>query len=138
MLNSYQALVDLHARNRRLLSRFNTATFYGQLLRIFCFTVPASPALKLQQPETVILAEIRPCKITSKHATLDIHYYKDYSTPLVFDITCIQCLVGRINLAHGLENSSSGWAIIDRSGALAQAIYTEDGLEHDELESQHN
>ena len=42
--------------------------------------------------ETLILAEIWPCKVLSCHKDLDIHYYKNYGTPLVFDITCIQIL----------------------------------------------
>ena len=122
----YQALIDLHARNRSRLAEYNNATFYGQLLRIFCFTVPASTDLKLSHSEILILAEIQPCKITSKHAILDIHYFRSYATPLVFDITCIQCLVGRV----GLGNSCGEWAIVDRSGSLAQAIYTEDGEDY--------
>ena len=112
--------MDLHARNRRQLVRLNMATFYGQLLRIFSFTVEALQDLNLKRPETIILAKVQPCKILFKHCILDIHYFKAYGTPLVFDITCIQCLVGRVKL-----DGTSGWAIIDRSGTLAQAYYTE-------------
>ena len=119
-------MIDLHAHNRTQLVRLSTATFYGQLLRIFCFTVGPSNILKLRQPETLIFVEIQPCKVLSKHGSLDIHYYKTYGTPLVFDITCVQCLVGRVKLNSNDE--SSNWAIIDRSGTLAQAYYTEDGL----------
>ena len=64
-----------------------------------------------------------PCKIISKHPVLDIHYYKTYGTPLVFDVICIQCLVGPVELSSG--TGSREWAIIDRSGFLAQAYYTE-------------
>ena len=119
-MEQYQALIDLHARNRNQLAEYNAATFYGQLLRIFCFTVAASTQLGLNQSETLILAEIQPCKILFKHATLDIHYYRAYGTPLVFDITCVQCLVGRVKL------DNNDWAIIDRSGSLAQAYHAED------------
>ena len=66
--------------------------------------------------KTVILAEIQACKIIAKHAALDIHYYKDFMTPSVFDITCIQCLVGWIQIGQI-------WAIIDCSGPLARAYY---------------
>ena len=79
-------------------------------------------------PENLILVEIQPCKLLSQHSTLDIHYYKDYGTPLVFDVTCIQCLVGRIPLGGG--GSANTWAIIDRSGTLAQAFYTGDDSTH--------
>ena len=63
--------------------------------------------------------------ITSQHPSLDIHYYSTYSTPLVFDITVIQCLVSRIRI------SDNEWAIIDRSGSLAQAIYEVEDEEDD-------
>lgn len=82
----------------------------------------ASQELNLQQSESLILVEIQPCKVHSRHNILDIHYYRAYSTPLVFDITCVQCLVGRIKL----DDFSSDWAIIDRSGTLAQAYYVEE------------
>ena len=120
-------MVDLHARNRRQLAKLSSATFYGQLLRIFCFKVEASNCLRLQQPETVILVEIQPCKVLSQHNSLDIHYYRTYGTPLVFYVTCVQCLVGRVKLDS--SNNSGDWAIIDCSRTLAQAYYTEDGQE---------
>ena len=124
--------MDLNARNCRQLSKFKVATFYGQLLRIFCLTVEASSQLKLQQPKVLILAEIQPCKILFKNPNLDIHYFSSYGTPLVFDVTCIQSLVGRVKSVNsGNVNSTSTWAIIDRSGALAQAYYTEDGAQAD-------
>ena len=114
------------------MAKFSNATFYGQLLRVFCITIEASAAINLTQSETVILAEIQPCKILSRHSVLDIHYYKTYGTPLVFDATCIQCLVGRVKMdSIGVAD----WAIIDRSGTLAQAYYTEDGNENNADES---
>ena len=113
----------MHARNRNQIVRLQTMTFYGQLLRILCLTIPATPDLNLSHSEILVLAEIQPCKIFSRHSSLDIQYYKDYGTPLIFDITCIQCLVGRIKLDGGR------WAIIDRSGTLAQAYYAGEGQE---------
>ena len=116
--------MDIHARSRNQIVRLEASTFYGQLLRILCLTVPASPNLRLSTPETLILVEIQPCKILSRHSKLDIHYYKAYGTPLIFDITCIQCLIGRIYLGGGTANE---WAIIDWSGTLAQAYYNGEG-----------
>ena len=114
-----------------MLSQFTSHTYYGQLLCIFCFTIAASTQLRLLEPETLILAEIQPCKVTSKHAILDINYFSTYGTPLVYDITCIQCLVGHAGLVSGdgATNMNCTWAIIDRSGTLAQAYYTKDGGE---------
>ena len=73
------------------------------------------------------MVEIQPCKVLSRHGSLDIHYYKTYGTPMVFDATCVQCLVGRVELSRGAL--ASDWAIIDRSGTLAQAYYVEDRAE---------
>ena len=80
--------------------------------------------MNLSVPETLILVEIQPCKILSKHNKLDIHYFKAYGTPLIFDVTCVQCLVGRIRVDGGANE----WAIIDRSGNLAQAYYSGEGI----------
>lgn len=114
----------MNARNRNQIVRLTSATFYGQLLRIFSLTVKASREIRLQSPETVILVEIQPCKIISDHRTLDIHYYKSYGTPSVLDVTCVQCLVGRVKLVS--DGGASEWAIFDRSGTLARAYYTGD------------
>ena len=79
--------------------------------------------MKLSLPQTLILAEIQPCKILYKHSKLDIHFFKAYGTPLIFDVTCVQCLVGRVKL-----DCANEWAIIDRSGTLAQAYYNGEEL----------
>jgi hypothetical protein len=36
------------------------------------------------------------------------------------DLNCVQCLVGRVRLANG------NWAILDRSGVLARALYVDE------------
>ena len=113
--------MDIHARNRNQIVQLETSTFYGQLLRILCLTISASPDMKLSHPDSLILVEIQPCKILSQHSKLDIHYFKSYGTPRIFDMTCVQCLVGRVKLEGG--GTANEWAIIDRSGSLAQAYY---------------
>jgi hypothetical protein len=40
----------------------------------------------------------------------------------VVDITSVQAIVGRVKVQVG----GGGWAIIDRSGALARATYEEE------------
>ena len=47
---------------------------------------------------------------------LDINFYTNLGRYEVVDITSIQCLVRRVK-------DRGQWAIIDRSGALARAIY---------------
>lgn len=55
---------------------------------------------------------------------LDINYYRQASGQIqVIDLACVQCVVGRV-LSRGR------WAIIDRSGSMARAIFVDDeGLE---------
>jgi hypothetical protein len=67
---------------------------------------------------TVILAAIRTCDIDDDAgpAGLDIHYYSRTAALHFVDVTNIQCLVGRVK-------DGSRWAIIDRSGSLAHAVY---------------
>jgi len=47
--------------------------------------------------------------------SLDMHFYRDVGVLDVVDITCLQCLVGRVK-------DGARWAIIDRSGRLARAV----------------
>jgi len=76
--------------------------------------MPATQDLRLDSPETVILASIKNCPI-EHHNDLDMHYYRnvDGYTEIV-DIAAIQCLVGRVF-------DRGWWMIIDRSGKLARA-----------------
>jgi hypothetical protein len=76
--------------------------------------MPATQDLRLDKPETVILASIKNCPIEG-HNDLDMHYYRNEEgyTEIV-DITAIQCLVSCVF-------DRSRWTIIDRSGKLARA-----------------
>jgi hypothetical protein len=102
---------------------YGPKTFYGQLEHIYTITFSEGcPGLQISHPETYILACIHQCKIKTEDqqlARLDIHLYKEGDdTHLdVTDITTVQCLVGRV------RDGSNGWAIIDRSGILARAVY---------------
>ncbi|KAH7904628.1 hypothetical protein BJ138DRAFT_1018871 [Hygrophoropsis aurantiaca] len=122
----YETLVDKYARQRNALPVFEKRTFYGCLKHIFAVHVPPHPALRAESPSTVFLAAILPCQLdispqASRLQSLDIHFYKNVSATLdVVDIVCVQCLVGRIPLEDGRS-----WAIIDRSGNLARAVFDE-------------
>ena len=56
-------------------------------MHIFTFEISASAELQTQKSETVILVELSACKIVAKHSVLDIHYFKDFMTPSVYDNT---------------------------------------------------
>lgn len=91
-------------------------TFYGQLQHLFVVSLPPDTNLNLTEPTVHILASIKTCKIERTNVDLDIHYYSKLGGLDVLDITCIQCVVGRIPC-------NNGWAIIDQSGDLARAFY---------------
>lgn len=58
---------------------------------------------------------------------LDIHpFSKEKDSLEVVDITCVQCLVGRV------KYRKDNWAIIDRSGKLARAMYRESDQEQEQ------
>jgi hypothetical protein len=114
--------VDRNARQRHAPSIYEKQTFFGQLEHIFVVHIPPDPILKINEPTTVFLAALHPCQLIatpSRLSALDIHFSSGTSHTLdVVDIICLQCLVGRVPL-----EGSSQWAIIDRSGNLARAVF---------------
>jgi hypothetical protein len=109
--------------NRRIRSRpalFLPQTRYGQLQRVLGITLAPSPITKSHKPVTVVFAVIHTLNITRTHPQLDIHYAPaqsgTFSAPEVVDLTCIQCVVGRVPDRKEV-------AVIDRSGALSRAIF---------------
>ncbi|KAH7903169.1 hypothetical protein BJ138DRAFT_1138781 [Hygrophoropsis aurantiaca] len=120
----YETLVDRHARQRNAPPVFEKQTFYGRLQHIFVVRIPSHPAFSLVEPTVVFLAAILPCPLDhspSRLKSLDIHLCGNIGTSLdIVDIVCVQCLVGRVPLdgAGGRK-----WAIIDRSGNLARAVF---------------
>jgi hypothetical protein len=77
-----------------------------------------------QQQLSCIMAAIRVCKVdpTIQIPHLDFHFYSGFGKLDVVDITCLQCLVARV---PDLDTQNL-WAITDRSGNLARAIYLQD------------
>jgi hypothetical protein len=116
-------LVDKYARQARRRPEYELQTFYGQLQHIYLVRFKeACPDLGLSDASTIFLAAIRTCTPNNPDPQLqglDIHFYSSEGAIHVVDITSLQCLVGRIW-------DRSMWAIIDRSGSLARALYVED------------
>ena len=104
-------------------SGYRSKTFYGRLEHIYTVTfAEGCQGLQILHPTTYIIACIHRCRIRRDDpqlSRLDIHLYKDGDETHinVTDITSVQCLVGRV------RDGSDGWAIIDRSGTLARAVY---------------
>ncbi|KZT72992.1 hypothetical protein DAEQUDRAFT_743254 [Daedalea quercina L-15889] len=117
----YESLVDRNVSYRNRPTILELRTFYGELQDIFVLKMPASQTLKLTEPEHLVLAGIRTCTLDNRSAPggLDIHYYTNTGRYEVIDMKNIQCLVGRIF-------DRGQWAIVDRSGGLARAMYNDD------------
>ena len=115
-------IVDKYARQARRRPEYKLQTFYGQLQHIYLIQFPnPCEELGLDQASTIILASIRTCILDDpvpQLECLDIKYYSAEGATHVIDITSLQCLVGRIR-------DRNRWAIIDRSGSLARALYVE-------------
>jgi hypothetical protein len=115
-------LVDKYARQARRRPEYELQTFFGQLQHIYLIQFPtACRDLRIDQASTIILASIRTCILNDSVPQLEhlgIKHYSAEGAVHVIDITSLQCLVGRIR-------DRNRWAIIDRSGSLARALYVE-------------
>lgn len=103
-----------------------TVTHYGKLEHIITITFPEThESLHPLGPANSIFALIHRCILKEDDpqlSGLDIHFFsKEKQSFDVIDITWVQCLVGRV------KAGGNNWAIIDRSGKLAQAVYEEQG-----------
>ena len=86
--------MDKFANQLHRKSKFELWTFYGQIQHVILVSMLATQDLRLNKPETVILASIKNCPI-ERHNNLDMHYYKNENGYTeVVDIASIQCLVG--------------------------------------------
>src|SRR5271170_1368480 len=117
-------LVDRYANQARRRPEYELRTFYGQLQHIYVIQFKeACTDLGLSDPSTIFLAAIKTCHLDDPDPQLqglDIKFYSSEGAVHIIDITSIQCLIGRIR-------DRDRWAIIDRSGSLARALYLEDG-----------
>ncbi|KAI4520294.1 hypothetical protein K525DRAFT_203997 [Schizophyllum commune Loenen D] len=120
----YEALFDRHAHARRRAVSLQPDTYFGQLKDIYLIQFPdASDAatVGIDQGNEVVLAAIRECANPTDHKLLDIHYYTTEGRLDIVDMKTVQALVGRI---WDIDR----WAIVDRSGSLARAVFCIDDL----------
>lgn len=127
-------LVDLEARRKRRKPNLVQKTFYGQLQHLFTIHPgPHHPNMSVNNIErtTIIIAAIRNHVIDTDYLApgkLDIQYSSRAGELHYIDVTSIQCLVARVRD----RDTPSRWAIFDRSGSLARALY--DGDDEDPAE----
>jgi hypothetical protein len=105
-------------------------THYGELVHIISITLPQGyEGLHPSGQVNSIVALVSRCTLKDdpQLAGLDFHFFsRKWKSFDVIDITSVQCLVGRVK-------SRNSWAIIDRSGKLAQTMCQEQGNEEQEL-----
>ncbi|KAJ3001434.1 hypothetical protein NUW54_g6423 [Trametes sanguinea] len=117
----YQVYVDRHARNHHAEPEFEVRDFWGQLQNIFVLRLDIDRAriIGLEAPRTLILAEIKRCRVDSID-DLGNRYYRDpLGATEAVDLKAIQCVVGRV-----YDPARRRWAIIDRSGPFAEAAFS--------------
>jgi len=64
----YDMLVDIDAKKPRHAPEFMPKSFFGQLQHILVVHLPIIRALGLNEPTTLLLAEIRPCRLEALNA----------------------------------------------------------------------
>jgi hypothetical protein len=117
----YESLIDRYARQLHRLPDYQIKTDFGQLRHIIVVHLPPIPALKLAKPATIFLAAIKQCDIESFNS-LHTQYYSKFGPLEVVDMTCVQCLVGRVQ-------AGQRWAIIDRKGSPTLLVNEEPNVE---------
>ncbi|KAH8093764.1 hypothetical protein BXZ70DRAFT_897296 [Cristinia sonorae] len=125
----YELLVDRNARYRNRQTILEKQTFFGRLQHIFHLQLPYEPATMRPRgssitngPIHIILAVIRSLPVTEKHPSLDVHYFTSEGALEAVDLSTVSCLVG----CFKVDKTSHKWALIDRSGQLARAVYVGD------------
>jgi len=94
--------------------------FFGQLLYIVVIPIPQSNELKTKKAENICLAVIQQVKtiFPNVHGLLPILHYKKRGRLNPADIKSIQCVVGHIE-------DHREWGLVNRSGLLVHAVFTE-------------
>ncbi|KAL1748545.1 hypothetical protein HDZ31DRAFT_29651 [Schizophyllum fasciatum] len=118
----YEMYTDRNKRSKKKEIDLMLETFFGELQTIYVVRFherTSRVALELGNNTELVLAAVRSCEVVESHDILDIHFYSRHGKLDVVDITSIQALVGRIR-------DSDRWAIVDRSGSLARAVFVPD------------
>jgi hypothetical protein len=115
----YDAVVDQLARNHHADPIYVLKKFYGRLNHIFLVMIPATEDLGFEKPEEVIFAGIQTFNVVG-HNKAKMPLIKGESTFDVVDLSCLQCLIGRVPVGGGTE------AVIDRTGSIQSAILVND------------
>ena len=119
MIDEYEDEPGRPARDKQIVC-------YGQVQSYIHVTLPAEPCLKTNHDSPVILALVTLCKTNGKDASLAPVWYQEMGKVRAFDITTIDCVIGRVKVGNH-------WGIIDRSLGSQCTIH---GLWEPEYESE--
>lgn len=82
-----------------------------------------SRCLHIENSEIIFFAAIQTCANPEPHPNgLDLHYYSKMGHVEIVDMTCVQCVVGRIQD----PDTTNGWVLMDRSGNQARAVFNDE------------
>jgi hypothetical protein len=95
---------------------------------IFTVDIPVAPELKVKENTTLLLAAIRSCKLGSNKHPSGFPYYVQFGELEVVDMTCVQCLIGRIPLSveEAKKGAKAKMCVIDRTGGIQESIFIPD------------
>lgn len=120
VIYQYEALVDKNERYRNRPVDLQLRTFYGQLQQIVVIEFGKSQVLDSETAETIIFAAIQICvDPIAASSGLDLHHYTKMGRVEIVDMTCVQCVVGRIKD----PDITNGWVLLDRSGNQARSVF---------------
>ena len=92
---------------------------FGQLLNIVIIPIPKSRELQMTEPETLCLTVIQQVHLLSdSHPVLSVPSYSQTGTLDPVDVKSIQCIVSCVK-------DGRKWALVDCSGPLAHAVFSE-------------
>jgi hypothetical protein len=120
-----QALIHIQYE---ITSNNTITTFYGRLECIYVLSLAANNTFPLAAETKLAVAVVTKCQLQPDDKSLDaldVHFYSSMGAKEAVDVECLQALVGRITLKETRAGQSKLWAIIDRSGALAQPDWEE-------------
>ena len=115
----YEQLVDKNQDYRNFPVDLKLKIFFGQLLNIVIIPIPKSRELQTTEPETLCLVVIRQVHLLSdSHQVLSVPSYSRTGTLDPIDVKSIQCVVSRVK-------DGRKWVLVDCSGPLAHAVFSE-------------
>ena len=115
----YEQLVNKNQDYQNFPIDLELKTFFGQLLNIVVIPIPKSGELQMTEPETLCLVVIWQVHLLSdSYPVLSVPSYSQTSALDPIDVKSIQCIVGHVK-------DRRKWALVDHSGPLAHAVFSE-------------